>query len=175
MEELQQQDDQLCQVLQAELEKSYQQTVQTIFGDVSYTDEMVLKFPVGILGFPQVTQFVLCQVPNEKLKGFFLLQPMPEIDHTFIVMPLPKNDIVTEEDIKFAKARYQFSEQETHFFGVVTFRKHEGQVRATVNLAAPILLDLSSKNGVQHVFEGRGYPLQHQIMAGTLPRREPGI
>lgn len=132
-----------------------------LLGELEINEESLIKFPEGILGFPDSHEFALIDVPGNEF--FYLLQDINEEFISFILTDPFKfyHDYeieISDEDLK--KIQIEKKEQ-VGAMGMVTMAKPFKN--STVNLLAPIILNLEKKLGRQYVLNDMNYKTKHPL------------
>lgn len=140
-------------------------TVQTrLFGRITIDDEKIIKFPGGIVGFPELTDFALMH-DAEKTdgKGLSFLVSLQEPDFSMPVMDplMVKNDYnpMVEDDLLIPLG--SFGTEDMLVLVTVTV-PHEIE-KMTVNLMAPVIINASSRKAAQVILNDSGYPVKFPI------------
>ncbi len=120
----------------------------TRFGRLEVAEDKVIKFTSGLLGFPQVKQYVLLDYEDTVVKW---LQAIDDPDVAFIVMEPSR--LVEDYDIVLDAAMREILQLETEEdLAILTIvRVEKGQVIA--NLKGPLLFNSRLKVGLQAVLE----------------------
>lgn len=128
------------------------------FGAVEYDQAAVLRFPAGLPAFEQERRFVLLE--NPVIEPLLLLQsldtpalslpalPVLELDPTY-ELAVAAEDL---EDLGLAGERQPVIGREVAAYVIVS-------AGATVNLLAPVLVNLATGEGRQVIQAGSGYPV----------------
>ncbi|ETT87874.1 flagellar assembly protein FliW [Viridibacillus sp. FSL R5-0477] len=134
-------------------------------GSVEIKEEDIIKFEEGIPGFEGAKKFII--LPLEKESPFAILQSIEQVEVGFVVafpflfkknyaFDLPKSDKVS------LKAEV---ESDIVTYSIVTLKDPFDS--STLNLLAPVLINIKEKIGKQIVLQENGeYALRHPI--GTL-------
>ena len=122
------------------------------FGPIEYREEDVVHFPKGLVGLPWATRFVI--LSNDDEWPFSWLQCLDDPALSFVVAPLT---VLFPEYFHEALAGHvscpnQVASHAIAFLGIVVL--HAGLAEMTVNLLAPIKLDLDCKTAEQLVLDG---------------------
>ena len=136
----------------------------TRFGTLEFTDQDIISFPEGLIGFEGHTQFVL--VPSKPGSPFSWLQSTNDPSLAFLVADPNAffNDYSPELSDRDAST-LGLSESSDYAL-VVTAAIPSGQPNnATANLAAPIIINLDSRIGKQVILENEAYTMRHPIFA----------
>lgn len=143
-------------------------TLDTPYYRLQYEQEDELTFPAGLFGFANEKRFLL--VEQEQLAPLLALQSLSTPPLCFLVVPLG----LVVPDYTFAMGAEERdllgiagpTEGKYHRFGIVTIRR-DGP--STVNLLAPVLVNLDSRRGCQALHADSGYshaaPLTLQLEA----------
>ena len=138
--------------------------IQTKYlGEVEISEEQILHFPKGVLGFENHYDFVILDIfENHHFKilqslkhpeiAFFIINPWDFFKDYEVDIPdeeLAKIDILPNKENNFA------------LFNIVTL----GQIfkESTANLLAPIIINLDSKKGKQFILNDQNYTTKHKL------------
>lgn len=137
-------------------------------GETTITQDQILTFPQGVLGFESNHKFVLLSIPdnnhfkflqdvNNTYISFLLINPWDFFDDYKINLP-------KEELLKLGIK--SDSEDKPTIYSIVTL----GQVfkESTSNLLAPIVLNLTNKKGKQFVLNDTEYTTRHKLFTKEL-------
>ncbi len=118
------------------------------FGKLEVAEDKVIKFPAGLLGFPNVKRYVLLDYEDTPVKW---LQAIDDPDVAFIVMEptLLVQDYAIDLDVTMRQSLELETEEDLAVLAVV--RVEEGKVLA--NLKGPLLFNSRLKIGLQAVLE----------------------
>lgn len=133
----------------------------TRFGQLDVSETDIIKFPEGLCGFPDEKSFVL--IHHEVDSPFSFLQSASEPNLTFIMLEtlnLSKEYEFTLSDEIVAELNLS-TDNPPQVFNIVT---NNGKVDdMTVNLMAPVVVNLQQSMGKQVVLEDVGYKTRHRI------------
>ena len=130
------------------------ETIETRFGEVTYDPDNLLHFPAGLIGFPNLHDFIV--MPNKKQGPLFWIQSVDDLDLAFVLTD-PTNffldyKVIPEES---EKTLLQINrEDECYALSVVTVPTDK---KITLNLAAPILFSPKSNRAIQVILENSEY------------------
>jgi flagellar assembly factor FliW len=118
------------------------------FGALEVAEDKVIRFPAGVLGFPQVKRYVLLDYGDTPVKW---LQAVDDPDVAFIVMEprILVQDYAITLDVTTRQALQLDTEEDLAILAIV--RVEKGQVLA--NLKGPLLFNSRLKIGIQAVLE----------------------
>jgi flagellar assembly factor FliW len=131
------------------------------FGELDYLEEAALLFPRGLPGFEEARRFVLLDNPG--LAPLVHLQSVETGDLCFLALPVRSVDpeyetALAEEDREMLGLRCAAPRILELALLSVT---EDGRVSA--NLLAPVVIDLSTRRGVQAVRFDSRYSHQHFV------------
>ena len=138
--------------------------VTRLFGTIDVADEKIITMERGMIGFPDLTKFALIFDEEKKDKKFKImwLQSMDDGDIAFPVAdPIQiKEDykpLVNEEIIA---PLGEMTEENTYILVTVTVPKKVEDF--SINLKAPIVINMDSNRGAQIITED-DYPVKFKI------------
>ena len=138
--------------------------VTRLFGTIDVADEKIITMERGMIGFPNLTHFALIFDEDKKDRKFKImwLQSMDDGDVAFPVAdPIQiKEDykpLVNEEIIA---PLGEMTEENTYILVTVTVPKRVEDF--SVNLKAPIVINMDSNKGAQIITED-DYPVKFKV------------
>ena len=136
----------------------------TRFGTIEFTQDDVITFEEGLIGFTESTEFLL--VPSKPGSPFSWLQSTEDPSLAFLIAD-PAAFFEDYDPIINDREAIQLGLMNGADFGIfVTSAIPVGEPKkATANLAAPILINLDSKRGKQVVLENEAYTMRHPIFS----------
>jgi flagellar assembly factor FliW len=139
-------------------------TIETRFGALDFGPENRLMLPVGLLGFSDCRHFGLAQLPQAELAQYRLLQSLDDHSLGFIVTTLKLDEgIVAREDLEDAALSVGIPVESAAFLLIVTVRPTPEGSSVTVNLRAPVVVDINRAVARQVVMANSSYPIQQPI------------
>ena len=126
------------------------ETVETRFGAIEYDPKNLLHFPAGLIGLPNLHDFVV--IPNKKEGPLFWIQSIDDPDMAFVLTD-PTNfflDYSVAPD-ESEKTMLQMNGGDDCF--VLTVVTVPPDQNITINLAAPILYSPQSNRAIQVILE----------------------
>lgn len=133
-------------------------------GEIEYSDENVIVFEEGIPGFPDLHKYALIPV-NDLV--FSYMQSIEDEKVCFIVVPPafvePSYDIeISDEAVEKLQVE---KPEDVNVLSIVTI---PGDIKEmTVNLKAPILINIRNNKAVQEVLDDDRYSIRHKVMKGA--------
>lgn len=116
------------------------------FGEIEFTQDHVIDFKEGLLGFEDLKQYLLIK-PDENL--FYWLT---SIDNPEIAFPLFGTRAVDENYPQ---------EDNYEAFGIVIL--NPDPLKITLNLKAPIYINQDEKIGFQKIIDTEKYPVHYNL------------
>ena len=144
-----------------------------IFGDVEISDDKILTFEDGIIGFPELKHFTL--IHDEEKGKDAGIRYFQSIEEPAFAMPV-MNPLMVCEDYN-----PQVSEEFLSSLGnitdenivvLVTVTVPTDLTKMTVNLQGPIIINSDEKKGAQIIVEGGDYPVKFPIYEILKSRKE---
>jgi flagellar assembly factor FliW len=141
----------------------------TCFGELEYPSSAVYEFPAGLPGFENERRFVFLERPGAAPLMFMHSLSNPEL--SFILLPILVADpqyhlTLTEEDLAdllLPPGREPGIGDDILCGGLVSVGGQE--TRPTVNLLAPIVLNLEKRLGMQVIQAQSGYSHRYPLFA----------
>ena len=134
------------------------------FGRVTFTNDDVVTFEHGLVGFPDLSQFVLIQHGEDS--PFRWMQSIDQGEVAFLVIdPAHYVDSYAPE-VAESEARALGLKEETPrlVYTIVSIPPGKPE-EMTINLAGPIVVNLETGCGRQIVLEDECYPIRHRVFA----------
>jgi flagellar assembly factor FliW len=143
--------------------------IGTRFGTFVIDLSKAITMPQGPLGFANLHEFAVLDVPDAPDSAFKLFQSIDDPSVTFIVTPMPeRSDLIAEDDLVSACMSYSITRENAAFLLITKVRKDPAGNRITsVNLRAPIVVDMVNRVARQAVFGGERYPMQYDLQGGN--------
>ena len=147
-----------------EAEKAERVVIETRFGTLEFGPENRLFLPIGLLGFADYKIFGLAEMPQPELADFRLLQSLEDEKLSFIVTPIKiDGGEVAREDLEDAALSVGIPVEAAAFVLIVTIRPMPEGSNVTVNLRAPLVIDVNRAVARQVVMANSSYPIQQPI------------
>lgn len=138
------------------------QVEATRFGEISAGKDDVIFFPQGIIGFPDLKNFVL--IDHERDSPFKWLQSLDDGSVAFVIVNplLFKPDYlveVTETDVSGLDIK---NEDDAVISVIVTVPEDPEQMSA--NLKAPLVFNPDNRHGKQIILAKSDYKTRHKVL-----------
>ncbi len=132
------------------------------FGEIEIDPKDVIRFPNGLPGFENLNGFIFIK-PDEELP-FSFLQSIEDGDIAFITTNpfifYPDYDFEISEAVE-RELKIQ-NEADVMVWSIVTI--HEEISRASINLLAPVIINIKECLGKQMILNGTDYRTKHKLI-----------
>ena len=135
-----------------------------VFGEVEITDDKIITFPGGIIGFPDMKQFTLLHDEEQGVSaGIRWLQSLEEPGFALPVMdPLVvKADYNPEIDDELLKGIGEVTAD--NLLVLVTVKVPSDLTQMSVNLQGPIIINVDERKACQIIVDTDTYPVRFPI------------
>jgi flagellar assembly factor FliW len=137
-------------------------TIESRFGQLELDPARAISFPQGLPGFPRATRFALAALPEAGPRGFHLLQSLDDAALGFLVLPLdPSDNLIDRQDLADAAEQMGFPPSQIAAFLIVNLHNGPEGTKVSVNLRAPVLVDVSRRIARQFVLASTSYRIRH--------------
>ncbi|MBR5361443.1 MAG: flagellar assembly protein FliW [Lachnospiraceae bacterium] len=138
--------------------------ITKFFGKIDVADDKIINFPEGILGFPDLKKFTL-MFDSEKSSPTGL-NFLASLDEPAFMMPVVtavavKPDYSPKITAEVEKAIGPLTEE--NVLVLVTMTIPADITQMTVNLNAPIIINIESNKAIQSMVENEGYDVKYPI------------
>jgi flagellar assembly factor FliW len=142
-------------------------TVTRYFGELTYDQDGVFCFPIGIPGFETQRRFLF--IEQQHTHPVVFMQSLDQPDLCFLAVPV--SVAVPNYSLELAPEEHStlgltenlaFGSSGITCLGLITCV--EGG-NPTINLASPIVLNLEKRIGIQAIPAGSRYSLRHPLLA----------
>lgn len=134
------------------------------FGEVEITEETIVNFPNGLLGFAESKRFAVLEIPESP--GFKFLQDTENTYVSFMIVSpwefFPDYEAVIDDDELMSIRTDNTSESDLEVFLVVTIGNSFNE--STANLIAPIVINTSDRLGKQFVLHDSKFTTKHKLI-----------
>ena len=134
----------------------------TRFGDIDFGPNEVLFFKEGLIGFPNLQEFVLISHKDES--PFRWLQSVQEPSMAFLCA-IPQHFIPSyNPHLSASTIEGLRLEESTDRYVLTTASIPKGRPEEmTLNLAAPILVNANTRSALQFVLDDEAYTVKHRV------------
>ena len=131
------------------------------FGSIAVSENDIITFPEGMLGFSKLDQYVLIERADDSL--FVWLQALKK---PTVAFPLLEPQIIErsykieclEEDLKALQLK---DLKHAQFFSIITIPTDPSKM--TANLKAPVVINLKKRLAKQVILHSQDYPIRKSI------------
>lgn len=145
-----------------------------LFGTVAIADEKLIHFPEGIVGFPFLETFALIHDADNEDSAIMWLQSMDEPE---FAMPVLEPRIVKDDYNPIVNDEHlmplgELKEEQIYLLVTLTVPPEIEQM--SVNLKAPIIINMENNKAVQIIVED-DYAVKHPIYEILKNRKEGAV
>lgn len=147
-------------------------TKTRLFGEITIADEKLIIFPEGIVGFPFLKTFALIHDAEDEKAPIMWLQSMEEPG---FAMPVIEPNLVKDDYNPTVNDEYLTPVGELapdQIYSLVTITVPPEIEKMSVNLKAPIVINMANNKAVQIIVED-DFKVKHPIYE-TLRKRKEG-
>jgi len=138
--------------------------IKNQLGEFEFSADQSLMFENGLVGFQDVKQFGLGNLPYDNMEQFKLLQSLEVPELSFIVLPMgAEGSALEDSDVEELMSTFGISKENLALLFIVTIRNMGESIKMTMNLRAPIILDMSRRTGRQFILPNQKYSVQHEL------------
>lgn len=131
------------------------------FGKVDIDEDKIIEFPEGIPGFKEEKEFVL--LPLEKDSLFVIMQSVNNSDLAFITIE-PKS-IIKDYEFVISEKTEELLEitgiEDIILLNIVNIKEKLEDM--TINLAAPLVININANLGKQVILDDNKYPVKYKL------------
>lgn len=134
-----------------------------VFGEVTINEERIIRFPGGIVGFPELTDFAMLHDEEDGVASIHWLQSIQEPAFAMPVMdPLViKEDYNPEVNEEVLKPLGELVPEE--MLVLVTVTVPQDLTKMTANLKGPIIINAANRKACQIILDGDEYKVKFPI------------
>lgn len=144
-----------------------------IFGEIEIADEKIITLDKGMIGFPKLKNFALIydEEKETKYNSIMWLQSMDDTDIAFpVIMPhVVKEDYDPKVSDEMIAPLGTLTPENTYLLVTVTVPKNIEEF--SVNLKAPIVINMDNRKGVQLIVED-DYPVKYKVYDVLKAKKE---
>ena len=134
-----------------------------VFGEIEIAEDKIIHFPLGIIGFPELTDFALI---HDEDKGSGAIHWMQSIQEPGFAMPvmdplLVQPDYNPEVDDELLHPLGELIPEE--MLVMVTVTVPVDLTKMSVNLRGPIVINAAEKKACQVIVEGEEYAVKFPV------------
>jgi len=135
------------------------------FGKIAIEDDKIIRFEQGILGFPDLKDFTLIFNIEKGVESS--IKWLQSLDEPNFAMPVMNPNLVLEDyqpmfDMEVLKPLGKHPE-EVELLMLVTVTVPKDITKITVNLKAPIIINVEERRAVQLISDNDAYSIKYAI------------
>ncbi len=143
------------------------------FGTIDIDESLIYDFDGGILGFEQLRKFTIVESDDEN-SPFLWLQSIEEPAISFIIMDVYKfmpdyNPLVFDDDLV---SLGEITDDSLLIYNIVVVPTAVSKM--SVNLKAPIVINMENKKGKQVIVKNEEYPIKYFFYEELKKKKENG-
>ena len=148
-----------------------------VFGKIAIEEEKIIRFEEGILGFPDLKDFTL--IYDLEKGSDASIKWLQSIDEPGFALPVMNPDLViTGYAPQFDRSLIEslgdnLDSDNILIFVTVTIPRND-VTKTTVNLKAPIIINVENRKAVQVIADGDGYKVKYAIYDVLQARKKAG-
>jgi len=140
----------------------------TRFGEIEVKEADVIGLPAGLIGFPELTRYVL--LDHDKDSPFKWLQSLEDGSIAFVLInPLLFKPEYTVEVTEAEVSDLDLQNEEDAVISVIITMPSNPQ-NMTANLKAPLVFNLKNRKGKQLILNNPAYTTRHNILEEVKKR-----
>lgn len=148
--------------------------ITKIFGEIEVSDDKIITFENGIIGFPDLKRFTLLH-DEEKGTGVGI-RFLQSIDEPAFAMPVMdplviKEDYDPEVDDELLAGLGELTPE--NILVLVTVTVPKDLTKMSINLQGPIVINVEERKACQLIVENKDYPVKYMIY-DILQERKAG-
>ena len=143
------------------------------FGKLSYDEGEVIRFPQGLVGFPDMTRYFL--YADERIAPLAWLHSLDDPALAFLVVDpfLFYKDYEVQVKLPIALRRQMGEQADLRVLCIVTIRTDFAA--STVNLLGPLVVNARNRNGWQIILEDENLSTRHRLFAETAEAEKSNV
>ena len=144
-----------------------------IFGDVEISDDKIITFDDGIIGFPDLKHFAIMH--DEEKGSDAGIKYFQSVEEPGFAMPVMDPLMVCENynpQVNDELLTPLGELKDDNIIVLVTVTVPTDLTKMTVNLQGPIIINADEKKGAQIIVEGTDYPVRFPIYDILKSRKE---
>lgn len=146
-----------------------------IFGEIEISDEKIITFENGIIGFPEMKLFTLLHDEEKGNNvGIRFLQSLDEPAFALPVMDpfVVKGDYAPEVEDELLASLGNVTEE--NVLVLVTVTVPSDLTKMSVNLQGPVIINVDERKACQIIIDTNDYPVKYPVY-DILQERKAGV
>lgn len=143
------------------------------FGEVELDDDKILEFPHGIIGFEELRKFAI--IYDEKNEGVTTISWLQSLEEQSLALPVIDPLAVTTDyspmiEDELLEPLGNPADEDLLFLLALTVPSD--MTKVTANMKAPIIVNTTTKKGVQLIVENEDYPVRFNVYESVQKMKE---
>ena len=146
-----------------------------VFGEIEIEESKIIHFPMGIIGFPNMTDFVLLY--DEEKGSKTPIRWLQSLQETEFALPVMDPFLVVEEYNPEVEENYLLPLGELkheEILVLVTVTVPKDLTKMSLNLQAPVIINAENRKGMQIITNVEKYPVKYYIYDILQKMKEEG-
>lgn len=146
-----------------------------LFGEIEVSEEKIITFPNGIIGFPDMTKFTL--IYDEEQGTGAGIRWLQSLDEPGFAMPVMDPLVVKADynpDVEDELLGNIGKVTGDNLLALVTVTVPKDLTKMSVNLQGPIIINVDERKACQVIVDGELYPVKYPIY-DILQARKAGV
>ncbi len=148
-----------------------------VFGKIAIEEEKIIRFEEGILGFPDLKDFTL--IYDLEKGSDASIKWLQSIDEPGFALPVMNPDLVMagyapQFDRSLIESLGDKLDSDNILIFVTVTIPRNDVTKTTVNLKAPIIINVENRKAVQVIADGDGYKVKYAIYDVLQARKKAG-
>lgn len=146
--------------------------ITKLFGEIEIEESKLITFPNGIIGFPEMKNYLLIRDAENEKASISWLQSVEEPAFAMPVMDplkiLEDYDPFVEEDMLEPLGSLKSEEM----LVLVTMTIPSDITKMTANFRAPIIINADNRKACQLIIDNEAYQVKHQVYELLKKKKE---
>ena len=133
------------------------------YGFVTYDEKDLFVFRDGLLGYPELQNFLPLSINDEEDNTLLYLQAIENDNVAFVVI---NPDVFIEDyalELREEEKKYLGITDETEVCCYLVMVIQEDPLENSVNLKCPLVVNTKTRQGMQVILENPAYTLSHKL------------
>lgn len=143
------------------------------FGEVELADEKVLDFPNGLIGFENMTKFAIMY--DEEDKGTTRISWLQSLQEPLLALPVIDPLAIVPEYVPMIEDELLTplgNPADEDLLVLLAMTVPSDMTKVTANMKAPIIINATTKKGVQLIVENEDYPVKFNVYESVQKMKE---
>lgn len=143
------------------------------FGEVELSDDKILDFPNGLIGFESFTKFAI--IFDEEVEGTTRISWLQSLEEPLLALPVVDPLAIVGEYVPMIEDELleplgNPADEDLLFLLAMTVPSD--MTKVTANMKAPIIINATTKKGAQLIVENEDYPVKFNVYESVQKMKE---